>query len=75
MSKKQQIEDLFDDLIEALHDASHNYTMDRPKKAAQFMALADKITDTIKMLTGDDFSWECKEPHCFFKHNSRGSHA
>lgn len=72
-TKDESLKELFEVLADALHNAEHNYFISNSKKAQQNMELADKTMDAIRLLSGDD-DWQCKEPHCAYKHNDRGIH-
>lgn len=73
MNKQESLEELYKTLVESLHSAHHNFFIDKTKKAQVFLELADRTIEAINLLE-DDKSWQCRDAHCIFKHNSRSTH-
>lgn len=73
MNKQESLEELYKNLAESLNSANHNFFIDKPEKAQQFLDLADRTVEAINLLE-DDKDWQCRDAHCIFKHNSRSMH-
>lgn len=73
MGNKEGIEKLVDTLAEAVSDARHYIAIDEMDKAKDMIDLAEKAMDAVRLINIDN-SWQCRDPHCSWKHNDRGTH-